>query len=155
MSFPAKKRLVLVFLVLFALWPLGHRWLVAQYQISPWRLFGWAMYTTPRLDPRVDFYSVANGERSPLRYPDNDTAFSVPQRRLVKAVWGYSPRQRFVTRRGALGRFERPDVLADVLFQVHPEVSEVLIVVLQPVFRAGPASFEVMASEYGYRRPRS
>ena len=36
-------------LTLFTLWPLLHRVLVVQYEVNPWKLCGWAMYTSPKV----------------------------------------------------------------------------------------------------------
>ncbi len=43
-----KTRIVHAALLLLALWPLVHLALVARFDVSPWKLAGWGMYTTPR-----------------------------------------------------------------------------------------------------------
>lgn len=43
-----KTRIVHAALVLLALWPLVHLTLVWRYDVSPWKLAGLGMYTTPR-----------------------------------------------------------------------------------------------------------
>jgi hypothetical protein len=35
-------------LVLFTLWPLAHIWLTIRFDMSPWKLCGWGMYSEPR-----------------------------------------------------------------------------------------------------------
>ena len=49
MSLRAKQYVLAGLLLLLALWPLAHRALVVRYRVDPWRLFGWAMYCTPKL----------------------------------------------------------------------------------------------------------
>ena len=42
-----KRRLVAAGLLLFALWPPLHFALVRRYDVDPWKLFGFAMYSVP------------------------------------------------------------------------------------------------------------
>lgn len=45
----AKRRAALVALLLAVMvWPVAHRGLVEVYGVSPWKLFGWAMYCRPK-----------------------------------------------------------------------------------------------------------
>ena len=53
-----KRRLVIAFLIGFALWPAVHRGLVAAYDVNPWKLAGWAMYARPHFPSRVALYLV-------------------------------------------------------------------------------------------------
>ncbi len=47
MSLAAKRRLVMVALILLAIWPGAHYAIVQATDMSPWKGFGWAMYTRP------------------------------------------------------------------------------------------------------------
>ena len=96
MSFTAKRRLVLAFLVCVAAWPLAHRFLVARFEIDPWRLGGWAMYCTPKLQVEVALVPERAGRPIELDLP--------PSLR--------EEANRFAGRRAVLGRFVNPDVLA-------------------------------------------
>jgi len=96
LSFAAKRRLVLAFLVFIAVWPLAHRLLVAAVEIDPWRLGGWAMYCTPKL--RVEVALVPERAGRPI-----DLDLPRPIREAAN---------RFAERRAALGRFMDPSELA-------------------------------------------
>mgnify|MGYP001616078877 CR=1 FL=1 len=48
MSAHAKTTVVAGALAALTLWPLVHLWLVARYDVSPWKLAGWGMYSAPR-----------------------------------------------------------------------------------------------------------
>ena len=96
MSFVAKRRLVLVFLVCLAAWPLAHRFLAASFEIDPWRLGGWAMYCTPKLKVEVGLVPERAGLPVELDLP-------LPLREEAN---------RFAERRAVLGRFVSPAGLA-------------------------------------------
>lgn len=96
MNFAAKRRLVLAFLVCLAAWPLAHRFLVASFEIDPWRLCGWAMYCTPKLRVEVALVPERAGRPIELDLPP-------PLREEA---------DRFVERRAVLGRFVNPALLA-------------------------------------------
>ena len=42
-----KRKVIVIFLVVFTLWPLAHRALVAAFNVNPWKLAGWAMFCVP------------------------------------------------------------------------------------------------------------
>jgi hypothetical protein len=103
-----KRRIVSVALVAFALWPLVHRALVSYYDIDPWKLGGWAMFTAPSLTVGVALYQVREGGAEAI------------------AASSLTPRMRrelqlFVARRSALGRLATPDDLGRVLFEERPD----------------------------------
>ena len=96
MSCTAKRRLVLVFLLSLAVWPLVHRALAVSFEIDPWRLGGWAMYCTPKLRVEVALVPERAGRPIELDLPQ-------PLRNEAK---------RFAERRAAVGRFANPAGLA-------------------------------------------
>ena len=101
---------------LHLLWPLVHRQLVQRYRIDPWRLGGWAMYST--VQPRVGLRLAgldADGTRVELRHDATPA--------LAAAADGYS------TRRLSLGLFVSPDALATTLASHYPEYGRFLILV--------------------------
>jgi len=62
LSLKTKTRIVHAALVVLALWPLAHLALVARYDLSPWKLAGWGMYTTPRFGLLgMEVYGSAGG----------------------------------------------------------------------------------------------
>ncbi|MGH7786113.1 MAG: hypothetical protein ACRERC_04555 [Candidatus Binatia bacterium] len=115
MTLTAKRRLVIAFLALFAVWPLVHRGLVARYHMTPWRLFGWAMYCTPKLPVRAEVYALRGGARERLN-PN-----SIERRHLREAVFA------FARRRGVWGEFEPPDRLARFVLRSEPGLDAVEI----------------------------
>lgn len=96
MSFATKRRLVLGLLVFIATWPLAHRFLVASLHVDPWRLGGWAMYCTPKLQVEVALVPEREGRPIELELPSE----------LRESA------NRFAARRAVLGRFVRPASLA-------------------------------------------
>jgi len=98
-----------------ALWPLVHRFLVARYEIHPWKLGGFAMYTT-WVDTHVALFEPM-GDR--LALIDER---SLPEPALAALV-------AFRGARGALGRFSRPDELAATVFAERPRTRALLVVV--------------------------
>ena len=47
MNLELKRRLTAFFILAFALWPAVHYGLVLRFDVDPWKLFGWAMYSVP------------------------------------------------------------------------------------------------------------
>ena len=48
-----KRSLVHVFLLVLAVWPAVHIGLVLRYDVNPWKLAGWGMYSAPQLPAYV------------------------------------------------------------------------------------------------------
>ena len=67
---------MILLLTLVAIWPLAHRAWVHTSGISPWKFFGWAMYTTPRFNAQFDFRALEADDtpgpriQFPIRRPD-------------------------------------------------------------------------------------
>ena len=100
---------------LVALWPLAHRGLVAAYEIDPWKLGGFAMYTTYQTSLVVFFRAGPDGLR-----PIDETALPAPVRAEL---------ERFRARRSALGTWVAPDAAARALHAVRPELASLVVVV--------------------------
>ncbi len=96
LSFTAKRRFVLALLLFVAAWPQAHRFLVASFEIDPWRLCGWAMYCTPK--PRVEVALVPERGGRPI-----ELELPLPLREEAN---------RFAERRAVLGRLVNPAALA-------------------------------------------
>jgi hypothetical protein len=112
-----KRRALGVFLLLFALWPLGHFALARRYEIDPWKLFGWAMYCAP--GPMKTVRVVGLGPQRELRRFDM-RRYTPEERALVDG---------FRERRRALGRLARPEALARGMLALHPELEGVVVAV--------------------------
>lgn len=109
-----KRRAVGIGLVLFALWPLVQRGLVAAFDAHPWKLAGWAMYARPSLPPAADLFELRDGRARPLP-PD---------------TWDEGEEGRirdYLERRYVVGRFASADALARDLLAGHPELAGLVL----------------------------
>ena len=97
-----KRRVVVFFFALFALWPLVHRGLVAAYDANPWKLAGWAMYTRPHFPSRVELIGLRGSEERTI------TELTPWERVLLDD---------YVERRFTLGDLASPGDLAEVLLE--------------------------------------
>ncbi|MEM7349990.1 MAG: hypothetical protein AAF657_04235 [Acidobacteriota bacterium] len=108
-------------LTAFALWPLLHYVIVQRYFVSPWRLFGWAMYCVPVYQPTVRFFALEQEERleipAPRQQPDAARAYA-----------------RFVRHRAELGTLVGPEELGRILFAAYPQFDTLIVQVEQPVY---------------------
>jgi nitrate reductase NapE component len=50
---PLKQRAVIVFVVVFGLWPVIHIGLSFGFGVNPWNLAGWGMYAAPQFPAEV------------------------------------------------------------------------------------------------------
>lgn len=113
-----KRRLVGIFLVAFAFWPLFQHLLVRSQDVDPWRLFGWAMYCVPGPMKTVRVVEVSrDGRFSALDVRGYDETDQL-------AV------DRFRIRRQSLGRLASGDALAAHMLARHPEWEGVALPVL-------------------------
>lgn len=132
----AKRRVVGVALVLFTLWPLAHRALVAVWDVDPWKLGGWAMYVRPRFAPVV--------EVRPLAGPGGEGfAFSAEDAEHVDA---------FAQRRLTLGGLASPADLAAALLAAHPELPGVVVRVRTKSLDPQTARLVERVERFAYRR---
>ncbi len=124
---------------LVALWPLAHRVLVAWLDFNPWKLGGFAMYTTATPPLVIDLFGLAAGRVLVL-----DPASLPIQARLEH--------ERFGRARHALGELARPAELAALLLQARPELSQVAVLVRR--FSLDPATARVVEerTQYTYDR---
>jgi hypothetical protein len=130
---------VAVALMAFAMWPLIHRVLVARYDLSPWRFFGWAMYCQPKIPPVVDAYVDVDGVRLPLQQVLKEP------REVSRA------RLQFIQRRETWGTLVRPDELSRRILEAVPKANMTEIVVRH--LELDPSTAHLRAREYGYRYP--
>jgi hypothetical protein len=110
-----KRRIVMVLLVAFTLWPLAHRTMVATFNINPWKFYGWAMFCVPNPKTKIAAFGIKGEENVPLSPTRAD--------RVDKAAYNF--------RRGILGSLTSPDDFAQALLRRHPEVDGVGVVVVQ------------------------
>lgn len=113
-----KRKLVIGFLVCFALWPLVQISLVRSQGVDPWRLFAWGMYSVPG-SMRTLRVVILDSERPPR----------------VLGTHLYTPAEeaivtRYRTRRQALGELASGEAAARELLALHPEWDGVALPVL-------------------------
>lgn len=118
MSALTRRRVVAVLIALYFLWPPIHNQLVRVYRVNPWKLAGWAMYTTPNARLRIHLYGIDASEQ------------------VVRIERRMTPRLRvsvseYARRRSTLGLFVQPESIASDLLVALPGYREWTIVVEQ------------------------
>jgi len=134
-----KVALVGLLLIAFAVWPLLHHVVAKRYFVSPWRLFGWAMYCVPVYHPKVQVFVTQQDQRLEIPFPTS-------QPDDVRAL------SRFVRYRAELGTLVKPDNLGHIVFREYPHLDEVTIHVIQPVFHY--ESHRIRHAYFDYRLER-
>lgn len=139
MSTRTKARIVTAVLAVFTAWPFVHMWLVAEYDLSPWKLAGWGMYSAPRPNYRgMEIYGRAQGaaEMERLGAPTD----------AVRDEAG-----RFLERYRWLRRLTAPDRLVEEVRRSHPEWDEIRVVVARS--HVEPETGMVVLKEFSYEYP--
>jgi len=135
-----KTAVVATALAALTLWPLVHLWLVARYDVSPWKLAGWGMYSAPRsrsLGMEVFGRAPGGGPLAHFSQPSPD----------VRALAGvYLERHRW------LRKLVRPTALAEAVAAVRPDWDEVKIVVFEPDLDRASAMIVMRALVHRYVR---
>ncbi len=119
MTARTKSAVLAAALAALTLWPLVHLWLVARYDVSPWKLAGWGMYSVPRsrsLGMEV-FGRARDAELEHLTQPSPE----------ARALAG-----RYLERHRWLRRLVRPDALATAVPASRPSWDEIKVVVFEP-----------------------
>ncbi len=113
-----KRRAMSLFLIVFAIWPLVQFALTRAYDVDPWKLMGFAMYSVPGPMKSVRVVSIASdGSYRPFDFREADENL---QASLV----------RFRERRRASGRLESGKDLGLELLAAHPDFEGVALLVL-------------------------
>jgi hypothetical protein len=137
---PWKTRVAVALVALGALWPLCHRALVAWLDVNPWKLGGFAMYTTAMPPLLVGLF----GERQGRLVAIDPGALPHDARALL---------QRFEQERHALGRLRSPEDVARRVLIARPELERVVVVVQRTTL--DPATARMMATSRRYAYPRA
>lgn len=135
-----KRGVVVAVLLFVAFWPLVHRGLVARYDVNPWKLAGFAMYTTPTPPVQVVLFRRGAGGLVPI---DERSLSPELQRRLA----------RFRVERHALGALRRPDALGAALLEARPELAWVVVAVQRMQLDPGSARMTSRREQFVYERP--
>lgn len=134
-----RTRAVVCVIAFVAVWPLVHRGLVAAYDVNPWRLAGWAMYTTPMPPVLVVAFEPRGEDGVPI---DQRTLPLFAQQVLLE----------FRRNRHALGNLLRPDDFAAQVLEARTDLTEVVILVQRMVLDPGTAHMKARTMHYRYGR---
>lgn len=138
MTTTTKRRIVGLAMTGLSAWPCAQMWLVARYDLSPWKLAGWGMYAAPRpefLGLEI-FGGPVGAEGEKLTSPNPE---------LSQAANDFLERWRW------LGRLAQPDEVASLVRQQHPEWASIRIVAYKPVLDR--ATSRVVLSETPFEYP--
>jgi hypothetical protein len=133
-----KSRIVHGVLVVLTLWPAAHIYLVERYDMSPWKLAGWGMYSAPR-------FGFLGMEIYGRRSSDEDwqkLASPTPEMRMQAGE--------FLERFRWLRRLAAPDALARAALETRPEWRELRVTVFYPVLDAGSGMVVLRPAAYDY-----
>jgi hypothetical protein len=131
---------VYAFLLAFALWPLVHIGLVKRYDVNPWKLAGWGMYSAPQLPAWLQLSALTSDSVGVYELQTIQPA-------LQPAV------DDFLRRRRGLRQLVVPDSLAQETLDYYPGIDGVRIVVVQPFLNPHNGMIEERTTTYEYRRP--
>lgn len=133
-----KRRLVIAFLIAFAVWPAVHRVLVATWDVNPWKLAGWAMYARPHFPSRLAVYLLEDGEQRPVPGLDD---------------WEQVLAADYLDRRYSVGRLASPRALAEHLLARNGAADGVVVEVRTPFFDLPSATIRQRVERETFRRP--
>jgi len=140
MRFETKQRTVGIALALLTAWPLVHMALVWRYDLSPWKLGAWGMYSAPRpnqLGMEVFGRVAATGESRQLTAPSQS----------VRVAAGT-----FLERYRWLRDLAPPRSFARTVFVQHPEFDQVTIELYRPHLVPATGMIEMKKRAYVYDR---
>ncbi len=134
-----RVRVILAVIAFVAVWPLIHRAAVAAYDLNPWKLGGWAMYSV--VSPPVLVVAFE---------PRGDGGIPIDRRELP--VYAQHSLQQFEMRRHVLGNLHRPDDFAAQVLHARPVLSEVVVMVQRMVLDTKTATMVARTMHYTYNR---
>jgi hypothetical protein len=136
---PLKQRAVHLLLVVFTVWPAVQLTLVALYDVNPWKLAGWGMYSAPQIPCYVRVFGITSDE------------VGVYELQTLQAGLD-AELQRFLHLRRSLRRLVRPDRLGRRLLEHYPAIDGIDVVVVQPLLVPQTGMIEERSERYAYRR---
>lgn len=131
----SKRRVVLGLLAVVTAWPLVQLWLVARYDVSPWKLAGWGMYSTPRFD-RVGM--EVYGRRADGRQEQ----LTAPSPAVATAATAFLESYRW------LRALAPRDAFTDTILREHPDWEAVRLVVFRPELEVRSGMVVMTHAEY-------
>ena len=134
----ARHGAALALVVGVAVWPIAHRVLVETHEIHPWKLGGFAMYTTYATTKVALFEPRATGFRL-----IDERDLPAGAQAALRDVRG---------ERSALGAFREPDPLARAVFASRPGLDQLLVVVQRLWLDAETAQVDSSKTHFPYER---
>lgn len=134
-----KARVVGALLAAVTFWPLVQLVLVARWDVSPWKLAGWGMYSTPRFD-RVGM-EVYGG-----RADRAEEQLTAPSPAVAGAATAFLESYRWL--RGLAPR----DAFIDAILADHPQWEKVRLIVFRPDLDANTGMVVMRRAEYTHPR---
>ena len=125
-----KRRVVGAAVVAFALWPAVQYGLTQSHFLNPWRLYGWAMYSSPNLPASVLLVESRDGRAVRIDAAQVSDGVLADARRLER-------------RYGALGRFVDPEPFARTVLDEHPDMEGVMVVFMRRFLSRESSEIEV------------
>lgn len=138
MSLVRKRQVLAAGLIGFSLWPLAQMELVRRFGISPWKLCGWGMYATPRIEPGIAiFVQQANEAPAPMRV--------VPPGVRIAC-------EKFARRRLWLHDLAPPDAIGQLILENNPDYQSAVILILEPILDTETGIVRTEKKTYPYDR---
>ena len=132
-----RARFLVTIVALVVVWPLVHRGFVSAYDVNPWKLGGFAMYTTATPPVLVVAFE-----------PRGEGGIPLDRGRLPTHV--EQSLQRFEARRHVLGNLVRPDEFAAQVLQSRPDLDRVVVLVQRMVLDPSTARMSARTVHYTY-----
>lgn len=134
-----KSRIVTALLAAVTVWPLVQLALVARYDVSPWKLAGWGMYSTPRFD-RVGMEVYGR------RAGGAEEQLTAPSAAVATAATAFLESYRW------LRALAPQDAFTDAILADHPQWDQVRLVVFRPDLDARTGMVVMARAEYTHPR---
>ena len=136
------KQLTNVFcslLIALMVWPIIHMFLVDKYDISPWKLFGFAMYTTAH---KIEVEVRVEGSK--------DKQSATASRASDNMMSQYND---FFNKRYILGKFHRPDEFCTNILESNKAFEKVTITIDTIRLEGKTGMLTSTAQTYHYQLP--
>lgn len=130
---------VAAFLLLFALWPLVQRRLVAEHRIDASRFGGWASYTEPSGRLALSFSAVVDGE-----------VVSIPAEKLPPPLAKLA--RDYLALARVFGTLVPPDLLGDRILASIPAAERLNLVLHRQVFDVEESRYRTEQSSHSFSR---
>ena len=134
-----KRRLFGVALVVLALWPAVQIGLVLRYDVSPWKLGAWGMYSSPQRLPGLKLRGFKEG------------VMVVPFVRPYPK-WLQVEMKHFQRYRRAMGQLYSPAKLGALIFERRRDLDALRLDVIETHLNLQTAMVEERETRYSYER---